>query len=87
MLNPISFNPFNPNGFTTYVMQSAESADAVINTFEQAFAAGMNSDEALTYALQSNGIRQENLTFTDIERINRKVEAISGSTFNTERRF
>lgn len=81
------FNPFNPDGFTTYVMQSSESTDAVLNTFEQALAAGLDSNEALNYAFQVNGVQQENLTLPDIERINKRVEAIVNSTFNTERRF
>lgn len=81
------FNPFNPDGFTTYVMQSSESTDAVLNTFEQAFAAGLDSDEALNYAFQANGVQQENLTLPDIERINKRVEAITNSTFNIERGF
>lgn len=81
------FNPFNPDGFTTYVMQSSESTDAVLNTFEQALAAGLDSNEALSYAFQVNGVQQENLTLPDIERINKRVEAIANSTFNTERRF
>lgn len=83
----ISFNPIVPNGFTTYVMDSAQRTDAVIQTFDQAFAAGLSSQEALNYALQANGVKQENLTFPDIERINRKVEAVSGGNFNAERRF
>lgn len=81
------FNPFNPDGFTTYVMQSSESTDAVLNTFEQALAAGLDLNEALNYAFQVNGVQQENLTLPDIERINKRVEAIVNSTFNTERRF
>lgn len=81
------FNPFNPDGFTTYIMQSSESTDAVLDTFEQAFAAGLDSNEALSYAFQANGIQQENLTLPDIERINKRVEAIANNTLNTERRF
>lgn len=81
------FNPFNPDGFTTYVMQSSESTDAVLNTFEQALAAGLDLNEALNYAFQVNGVQQENLTLPDIERINKRVEAIANNTFNTERRF
>lgn len=81
------FNPFNPDGFTTYVMQSSESTDAVLDTFEQALAAGLDLNEALNYAFQVNGVQQENLTLPDIERINKRVEAIANNTFNTERRF
>lgn len=81
------FNPFNPDGFTTYVMQSSESTDAVLNTFEQALAAGLDLNEALNYAFQVNGVQQENLTLPDIERINKRVEAIANNTLNTERRF
>lgn len=81
------FNPFNPDGFTTYVMQSSESTDAVLDTFEQALAAGLDLNEALNYAFQVNGVQQENLTLPDIERINKRVEAIANNTLNTERRF
>jgi len=81
------FNPFNPDGFTIYVMQSSESTDAVLDTFEQALAAGLDLNEALNYAFQANGVQQENLTLPDIERINKRVEAIANNTLNTERRF
>lgn len=81
------FNPFNPDGFTTYVMQSSESTDAVLDTFEQALAAGLDLNEALNYAFQANGVQQENLTLPDIERINKRVEAIANNTLDTERRF
>lgn len=83
----IGFNPITPNGFTTYVMDSSQRTDAVIYSFEQAFAAGYGSQEALNFALQTNNTSLDSLTYIDVERINRKVEAITGGSFNAERRF
>lgn len=83
----ISFNPITPNGFTTYVMDSSQRTDAVIHSFERALAAGYGSQEALDFALQTNNTSLDSLTYIDVERINRKVEAITGGSFNAERRF
>ena len=76
------FNPMNPNGFTLYVMNSAETTDKIIDRFEDALADGMECADALGYAFQSVGVTPDDLTGTDIDRINRKIEALSESNRN-----
>jgi len=84
----IGFNPMAQqlNGFTTYIMNSDETTDAIIETFENAIAEGLSSNEALQYALRYHNVSLDDLTYVDRNRINRKVEAVSGSSFNTNER-
>lgn len=72
----MSFNPFEPNGFTTYVMNSAEIADNVIETFERAINMGMEPTDALSYSLQSNKVNEDDLLSVDIERINARINEL-----------
>ena len=85
MYNPIEFNPIEPNGFTMSIMQSAEDADNIIETFEEALRSGFGAEEALIYAVKANKVNREDLLPQDIARINKRVNAISESFFNTER--
>lgn len=82
----IGFNPMGPSPMAMYVMQSEMDTDNVIRTFEQALAAGYNPGDALNTAMQVNGVRQENLTFLDAERLNRRVEAAYAAQNNTDDR-
>ena len=72
----VRFNPYNPNGFTTYIMNSSESVDKIIATFENAIKSGMDPQDALSYAVKVNNIQESDLTIADKNRINRKVEEI-----------
>ena len=84
----IGFNPMTTqlNGFTTYVINSDEITDAIIRTFENAIAEGLNSEEALEYALKFHQTSLDELTYADRNRINRKVESVSSGSFNTKER-
>lgn len=70
------FNPIEPNGFTTYVMNSRECADKIINTFQDALNMDYDAEDALNYAVRSNGINKDDLTASDIEYINEIVNQL-----------
>ena len=85
----VGFNPSASqlNGLTTYVMNSSEETDQIINDFENAIAQGLNSDAALEFALKSNRIQMTDLTYSDRNRIEKKVEEIKKRSFYNERRY
>lgn len=77
MLNDfIGFDPCHPNGFTTYVMQSQQVTDQVIEDFEQYVRMGAEPVGALSAALINNDIELNEIALTDIERIRKKVEEV-----------
>ena len=84
----IGFNPMASqlNGFTTYVMDSSEKADEIIDYFEKAIAAGIESDEALKQALRNSKVALNDLTYIDRNRVERKVEEVASNSFNSKRR-
>ena len=86
MFSPINFNPCVMNPFTMNIMQSAQNADNVIEAFEQAFSAGLSSEEALKEALRITKVNLNSLEFFDLNRVNRLVESVSNCN-KTGRRY
>ena len=64
----------HPNGFNMMIMQSQESTDNVIKSFEQYLNAGFGIEAALTQAYMENNVSENDLTDFDKERIKRKIE-------------
>lgn len=62
------------NGAQAMIMQSQESADNVIKSFEQYLSAGFGIEAALTQAYMENNVSENDLTDFDKERIKRKIE-------------
>lgn len=87
MMNMIGLNPIEPNGMTNYIMNSDETADAILSVFDKAVMEGLTSAEAISYAMEVTKAREEDLTDYDIDRINRKIEAVSNSNFYNGGRF
>lgn len=85
----IGFNPMGQplNGMTTYVMNSDEKADEVIDNFKNAVNAGIGFDEALRTALRDARMSMDDFTAQDQIRIKRKIKEISGTDFDTNRRY
>ena len=85
----VGFNPMAQqlNGFTTYIMNSDEKADEVIDNFENAINAGFCFDAALKIALEEAHTDFNDFTSQDQLRIKRKIKEISGSDFDTDRRY
>ena len=75
----MDFNPieFPMNGFTTYVMNSDQLVDQVVQDFESYIAEGVEPQRALNYSLIN--INEDDLTSSDKNRIQRKIEAIAGT--------
>ena len=65
------------NGAQVMIMQSQESADNVIKSFEQYLSAGFGAEAALTQAYIVNNVSENDLTDFDKERIKRKVEDVT----------
>ena len=78
----VSFNPMQMNPFTTRIMQSSQDTDDLMYSFEQAYNSGLASQESLAYALKANNVDINDLTANDISRLERRIEAITGSSFN-----
>lgn len=62
------------NGAQAMIMQSQESTDNVIESFEQYLKAGFGIEAALTQAYMENNVSENDLTDFDKERIKRKIE-------------
>ena len=62
------------NGAQAMIMQSQESTDNVIESFEQYLNAGFGIEAALTQAYMENNVSENDLTDFDKERIKRKIE-------------
>ena len=62
------------NGAQAMIMQSQESTDNVIKSFEQYLSAGFGIEAALTQAYMENNVSENDLTDFDKERIKRKIE-------------
>ena len=62
------------NGAQAMIMQSQESTDNVIESFEQYLNAGFGIEAALTQAYMENNVSENDLTDFDKERIERKIE-------------
>lgn len=70
------------NGAQVMIMQSQESADNVIKSFEEYLSAGFGIETALTQAYMENNVSENDLTDFDKERIKRKVEEASAGCFS-----
>lgn len=73
------------NGAEVMIMESSAKADNVIRDFEQALSAGMDPNQVIDEVLKNRHYSESDFTDMDINRINRKVEAIYKSV-NNERR-
>lgn len=69
------------NGMQSMIMQSQESADNVIKSFEQYLNARFDANTALTQAYMVNNVSDNDLTDFDKERIKRKVEETTDINF------
>ena len=65
------------DGMQTMIMQSQESTDNVIKSFEQYLSAGFGIEAALTQAYMENNVSENDLTDFDKERIKRKIENVT----------
>ena len=68
------FNPTNPNGFTMYVMQSAEDTDKVLRDAARFMRQGYPVQHAVKQAMNWNHVYESDLTDSDIDRINDFIE-------------
>ena len=68
------FNPCEPNGFTTYIMNSGELVDKIFKTFKESMSAGYDWVDALNWGYNFNHITLEDLTFSDQQRLKNLVE-------------
>ena len=65
------FNPMDPNGFTMYVMQSAEYTDTILEKAESCVTQKHTSASgAVKMAMLTNHISESDLTESDIDKIN-----------------
>lgn len=70
------------NGAQAMIMQSQESTDNVIKSFEQYLNAGFGIEAALTQAYMENHVSENDLTDFDKERIKRKIENATNFGWN-----
>lgn len=84
-----AYDPYNRlNGMETMILESSHKADNVIKDFEKMLEAGMDPNQVIDKVLQDRHYSEHDFTNMDINRINRKVEAIYKSVNNpNERRF
>ena len=64
------------NGMKTLIMESAEKADIIINDFEKAYQENLDPNLVIDKILISRNINENDLTESDINRINSKVQKI-----------
>ena len=83
----VGFNPMGMNPFTMRVMQSSQDTDNIMYSFEQAYNSGLASQESLEFALKANNVDINDLTANDLSRLERRIEAITGSSFNAEEEY
>lgn len=74
------------NGIEVMIMESSAKADNVIHDFEQTLVAGMDPNQVIDKVLQDRNYSESDFTDMDINRINRKIEAIYKAVNNNERR-
>ena len=63
------------NPFSNMVRQQAEDVDNVIKDLEKAVAAGHNPNIFFEDVLRKNGVRSQDLSESDKDRIKRRVES------------
>lgn len=72
-----AFGPNNQiNGLEVFIMDSSEKADKVIKEFERQLTPGMDPNHLIDKIFRDNHYSDRDFTDLDINRINRKIEAI-----------
>lgn len=74
--NGVYGNNGRVNGLEVMAMQNAETADKVINDFEEIIKVELSPYAALDQAFERNNVTESDFTDFDLQRINRKVNAI-----------
>lgn len=74
--NGVYGNNGRVNGLEVMAMQNAETADKVINDFEEIIKVELSPYAALDQAFERNNVTENDFTDFDLQRINRKVNAI-----------
>lgn len=74
--NGVYSNNGRVNGLEVMAMQNAETADKVINDFEEIIKVELSPYAALDQAFERNNVTESDFTDFDLQRINRKVNAI-----------
>lgn len=81
------YNPYSKlNGMEVMILESHKKADDVIKDFESVLQAGMDPNQVIDKVLQDRHYSEHDFTDMDINRINRKVEAIYKSVNNKNER-
>lgn len=75
------------NGMEVMIMESAETADKVINDFEEILKVELSPYAALDAAFEKNHVTENDFTDFDLERINKKVNAIYKDSMNRDGRY
>ena len=80
-VSPISFGYGQPmNGVHTFIMQSAENRDRVMDDFQKNLAAGIAPDILFRQIMDYYGYTAADFTDNDMEKITRKVESVMESS-------
>lgn len=87
LANGVYNNSGQINGFEAMIMDSAETADKVINDFEEILKNEMSPYAALDAAFEKNHVTENDFTDYDLEHINRRVNAIYKNAMNKDRRY
>ena len=69
------------NGLEVAIMNSAEKADIIIDDFKKMYRPGLDPNSVIDEIYSSRNINENDLTDTDIERVNRKIRYIYNTTF------
>ena len=64
------------NGLEVYIMDSSAKADKVISDFEKKLTPGMDPNVLVDQIMRDNHISDRDFTDSDVNRINRRIEAI-----------
>lgn len=74
--NGIYTNDGRINGIEAMIMDSDEKADKIVKDFEEIMKNELSPYAALDQAFARNNVTEDDFTDFDLERINRKVNAI-----------
>ena len=74
--NGVYGNNGKVNGLEVMAIQNAETADKVINDFEEIIKVELSPYAALDQAFERNNVTENDFTDFDLQRINQKVNAI-----------
>lgn len=75
------------NGAEVAIMNSAEKADIIINDFINLYQVGLDPNIVINKILISRNINENDLTDIDINRINKKIQALYKTTNNIKRGY